>query len=341
MSKNYYETLGVDKNATPDEIKKAYRKKAIEHHPDKGGDEELFKELAEAYEVLSDPTKKDNFDRFGSAGPQQHHFNMNDIFSQFGDIFGNFGGFGRQQPQQRRGNDLRIKASLSLSEVMFGITRKVKYNRHDSCSTCSGQGGTDVINCGVCNGSGQRVITQQTPFGHIQQVTTCGACGGQGKTIKNKCVDCSGEGLKYKEEIIDVYIPPGALNGMQLTVPGAGNFARGGSYGDLYVVIEEIPDDKFKRDGQDINTDEWISISDAVLGTKIEIDSVNGIHKLDIPSGCESGKVFTIKGKGIPNLASDGKVHGYGDLNIKVNVKIPKVMTSEQRKAFEKLRDIL
>lgn len=343
MSKNYYEILGVEKNSTPDEIKKAYRKKAIEHHPDKGGDEEKFKELAEAYEILSDPEKRDNFDKFGSDGAQQHHFNMNDIFSQFGDIFGGAfsgfgGGFGRTQ--QRRGNDLRIKASLSLIEVLFGCDRKVKYNRHDKCNTCSGLGGTDTTPCGTCQGTGQRVMTTQTPIGRIQQIMTCNDCNGQGTVVKNKCKDCHGEGVIYKEEIIDVKIPPGALNGMQLTLQGSGNFAKGGIAGDLYIMIEEIPDPKFKRDNIDLNCDEWISISDAVLGTKINIDTPHGVINLSINSGCESGKIFIVKDKGVPNLSSNGTSYGQGNLNVRVNVKIPKIVTKKQKEAFENLKNL-
>jgi len=341
MSKDYYEILGVDKSATTDDIKKAYRKKAIEHHPDKGGDEEKFKEAAEAYETLSDPDKKSNYDTFGSdkSGYQSHPFNMDDIFSQFGSMFGE--GFGFGGPRRRRGNDIRTRVSLSLENIMFGCDKKIKYNRHTKCNTCDGVGGTDVVSCKPCNGSGQKTILQQTAFGRIQRSTTCNDCGGSGKSITNKCVNCHGEGTIYKEETIDIKVPAGAINGMQLTMPEFGNYIRDGHPGDLHIVIEEIPDPKFKRDGTNLYCDEWISISDAVLGTEIEIDHLLGSITLKVASGCESGKVFNIKGKGIPNLSHNGNSYGNGDLNVKVNVSIPKITTREQKAVFEKLREIL
>ena len=236
---------------------------------------------------------------------------------------------------------MRIKTSLTLIEVLFGMDKKIKYKRHDKCVTCSGHGGTDTITCNTCGGTGQRVIVQQSPIGRIQQVMTCNECNGQGKTVKNKCVDCHGEGIIYKEETIDIKIPPGALNGMQLTMPGYGNFIRDGEPGDLYIVIEEIPDEKFTRENTNLNCEKWISITDAVLGSDIQIDTPNGLIDIKVPAGCASGKVISIKGKGIPNLSQNGNVYGYGDLNIKLNVKIPKIITDEQRKVFEKLRGIL
>lgn len=340
MSKDYYEILGVDKNATTDDIKKAYRKKAIEHHPDKGGDEEKFKEAAEAYETLSDPDKKSSYDTFGSDKYQSHSFNMDDIFSQFGSMFGGGFPFGGGM-RQRKGNDIRTRVSLTLNEVMFGCDRKIKYNRNTKCGTCSGMGGTDVVVCKSCNGSGQKIVVQQTQIGRIQRSMTCDECGGQGKSVKNKCGNCHGEGTIYKEEVVDIKIPSGAINGMQLTMPDLGNHIRDGHPGDLHIVIEEIPDPKFKRDGTNLHCDEWISISDAVLGTEIKIDSPMGMITLKVASGCESGKVFNIRGKGIPNLSHNGNSYGNGDLNVKVNVSIPKITTPEQKKVFEKLREIL
>jgi molecular chaperone DnaJ len=344
MSKNYYDVLGVDKNATPDEIKKAYRKKALEHHPDKGGDENMFKEAAEAYDVLSDSQKKSNYDNFGSAeGRQQTHFNMNDIFSQFGDIFGGafgggFGGF--NQPRQRRGGDLRIKTNVTLVEVMFGVDKKIKYKRNIGCKTCNGLGGDDTTTCRTCNGTGQRVIIQRTPVGQIQQIIICQDCSGEGKTVKNKCKDCHGEGTVIHDEMVDIKIPAGALGGMQLTLKGYGNFIRDGQPGDLYIVIEEIPDIKFKREGINLHCDEWISIPDAVLGTNLDIDTPMGVINLDVHPGCDSGNVFNIKGKGVPSLSPNGSIVGYGDLKVKINVNIPKNITPEQKEAFQNLRNL-
>ncbi len=342
MSKDYYEILGVDKNAAPEDIKKAYRKKAIEHHPDKGGDEEKFKEAAQAYETLSDPDRKKNYDAFGSdkGGYQSHSFNMDDIFSQFGSMFGDGFGFGGHM-KRRRGNDIRTRVSLTLHDMMFGSDKKIKYNRHTKCGTCEGVGGTDVESCKSCGGSGQKTVFQQTSFGRIQRSTTCEDCNGNGKFVKNKCKSCHGQGTLYKEEIIDIKIPAGAINGMQLTMPEFGNHIQDGQPGDLHIVIEEIPDVKFKRDGINLYCDEWISISDAVLGTEIDIDTPLGSITLKVSSGCESGKIFNIKGKGIPNLSHNGNAYGNGDLSVKVNVSIPKITTKEQKAVFEKLREIL
>lgn len=345
MSKNYYEILGVDKNATQDEIKKAYRKKAIEHHPDKGGDENLFKEAAEAYETLSDPDKRSRYDRFGSADQRGHSFNMDDIFSQFGDIFGGFGGFGggsfRNKKVQKRGNDLRIKATITLSEVISGTQKKIKYSRQVHCSHCEGKGGKDVVTCNSCNGSGQTVITQRTPFGHIQQTVMCNNCQGEGTTVKHRCGNCHGYGTVNKEEVIDISIPAGAISGMQMSMAGMGNQIKNGISGDLYIVIEDIPDTKFVRNGNDITCEEWINITDAVLGSDLIINSPTGTIKIRIPNGCDSGKVFNISGKGIPILNSNGATNNNGNLLVKVNIKIPKVLNKEQLEAFEKLKTVI
>ena len=342
MSKNYYEILGIDKSASAEEIKKAFRKKAIDHHPDKGGDEDKFKEIAEAYEILSDPQKKSNYDTFGTVEGQRSGFNMDDIFSQFNDIFGNFGGFGfNQQPQQRRGSDIRIQTNITLIETTFGVNKKLKYNRNVKCNTCNGVGGNDSTTCRTCNGTGQRVIIQQTPIGRIQQVMSCNECGGEGKTIRNKCKDCNGNGVVNKEEIVDIKIPAGALDGIQMTLPGYGNFSKSNNPGDLFILIKEIPDEKFRREGVDLNCDEWISITDAVLGTNIKIDTPLGSIKIDIPQGCESGKIIEIANKGIPILTANGNINGHGNLKVKINVKIPKFITHEQRVIFEKLKNVI
>lgn len=339
MSKNYYDILGVNKTATQEEIKKAYRKKAVEHHPDKGGDENLFKEAAEAYEILSDPDKRKNYDTFGTT-ERRGSFNMEDIFSQFEDIFSGFG-FGHKSSPQKRGSDLRIKSSLLINEVINGAQKKIKYNRQVYCSSCNGTGGKDIITCNGCNGSGKKVISQITPFGRIQQTTVCNECQGEGEKVKHRCVKCHGHGTESKEEIIDINIPPGAINGMQMTMKGYGNQIRNGISGDLYIVIEDIPDSKFKRDGVNLITEEWISISDAVLGSEMEIDSPTGSIKLKIPNGCDSGKIFNIKQRGIPILSHNGSIVGYGDLLIKVNIKIPKILNEKQLDLFSKLKEVL
>jgi len=338
---NLYEILGVDKNATSDEIKSSYRSLAKKYHPDRNSDpdaESKFKKISSAYEVLSDEDKRKNYDTFGTAG-RPNSFDMNDIFSQFGDMFG-FGGFGGFGRQRRRGNDLRVRTSITLIETIFGAEKKIRYKRSTSCNQCKGEGGVTQT-CVTCNGSGQRVVVQQTPFGRVQQNAVCNTCEGSGKSIKDKCTGCIGSGIINKDEVIDVKIPAGASNGMQLSMPGYGNFVRGGEAGDLFIVIEEIPDDKFRRDGTNLKYNQWISIPDAVLGCSFSVDTPHGIVDVKVPNGCESGRIFTIKGKGVPNLSMNGNTYGNGDLNIIVNVSIPMLITGEQRKIFEELKDIL
>jgi molecular chaperone DnaJ len=338
MDKNYYTILGVNKNSTPDEIKKAYRNAVKEHHPDKGGDEEKFKEVSEAYEVLSDPSKKQQFDTYGSTSKRQqsHGFDMNDIFSQFGDIFGNGG---RQQQRVRKGSDLRMKVPLTLEEVITGTTKKVKYKRHDTCIPCQGKGGSDFKTCNSCNGAGSRTFTQSTPFGHVQQTSVCTTCNGDGKIVSNRCRSCNGDGTSIKEESVDVNIPAGVDNGMQLNMSGYGNYIKNGVHGDLFILIELLKHNKFVRDGSDLYTDEWISIYDAILGTKLNVPTIQGDFNINIEPGCESGKVFTSRGKGVPSIDNYGRNHGSGNLYVKVNVKIPKNLSNEEMEVFRKLKD--
>ena len=334
---SYYDVLGVDKSASQDEIKKAFRKKAMESHPDKGGDEAKFREVSEAYDVLSDETKKDQYDTYGSVGDrhQGHGFNMDDLFSQFGDMFG--GSF-RQQQRTRRGQDLRVQLNITLEDVINGDKKKIKYSRQTPCSTCNGKGGTDIKNCNSCNGSGQRIISQQTPFGNIQHSVPCPSCNSTGQTIINKCNKCNGDGTKLTEETIEVNLPKGAANGMQFTMSGNGNHIRGGVPGDLYILINELKHSRFRRDGNELHVDEWISIPDAVLGTKIVVNTLHGDVDLITGNGCESGKVFVINGKGTPILNNYGNLVGNGNLHIKVNVKIPKSVTPEEKEIYLKLR---
>lgn len=345
MNKNYYDVLEVKKDSPLSDIKKSYKRLAKKYHPDKNnGDKELeekFKEISSAYEVLSDEHKRKEYDMFGSTGGRQqqgHGFNMEDIFSQFGDIFGNRRG-GSQR--QRRGEDCQVRVQVSLSDIMFGCTKKVQYNKQNKCQPCDGKGGTDIKDCLSCNGSGQRVVTQQTPFGKFQQSVPCNNCEGSGKNITNKCSSCKGSGTTLKSETIDINIPSGVADGMTLTSQGQGNNTRDGIPGDLILIISEIKHEKFERHGSDIYCEEWISISDAVLGTNIEVETPSDKINFKIDPGTESGEIFTSKGKGIPNLSTNGRTYGKGDLHIKVNVKIPKNINKDQKEIFEKLKNFV
>jgi len=359
MSKrDFYEILGVTKTATAEEIKKAYRKKAIQYHPDKNpGDaeaEEKFKEAAEAYEVLSDQNKRSRYDQFGHAGLGGAaggggfgggHMNMEDIFSQFGDIFGGgfggfsgFGGQGQRGRRVNRGSNLRVKVKLSLKEVAHGAEKKIKVNKYIACDACNGTGaenGSSYSTCSTCNGTGHVTRVQQTFLGHMQTQSVCPACGGEGQIITNKCKSCNGNGIVKGEDIISINIPAGVEDGMQLSVSGKGNAAaRGGINGDLIVVIEEIPHEQLKRDGQNLLYDHYISIPDAVLGTTIEIPTVDGKAKIKVPAGTQAGKVFRLRGKGLPSV----EYHGQGDLLVNINVWTPQNLSSEEKDMMEKMR---
>lgn len=334
MNKDYYKILGVEKGSSEEEVKKAYRKLAMEHHPDKNQgnieSENKFKEISEAYDVLSDSNKRKNYDMGGSNQQFAHGFNMEDIFSQFGDIFGNFGG-GKQR--QKRGADLRIKVQISLNEVLKGVKKTLKYKKQESCGACHGEGGTNVKSCGTCNGSGQRVILQTTTFGQIRQAVLCNTCNGSGKIPTNKCGSCHGDGTILKEQTVDVEIPAGVSNGMQLSMPQFGNCIKGGIPGDLQIIIEEIKDPIWTRQANILQTEKWISIPDAILGKKITIDSPHGKVTFDVEPGTESGKVIKIPNKGVPDLN-----YGMGDMLIRVNVKIPTKITLEDQMIIEKLK---
>lgn len=347
MSKDYYNILGVDKNASKEDIKKAYRKLAMKYHPDKNpGDkesEEKFKELTSAFDVLSDDNKKKEYDMYGNSGNrfQGYGFSMDDIF---GDFFSGAGfGFDIKNDiknTRKRGNDVRITFSVNLSDVIFGITKKIKYERNTKCDRCNGLGGSDIRTCTTCSGKGVRVMSQNTPFGRFQQTTTCGECGGNGQKIHNKCVFCGGTGVKKSEEIVDITIPPGVSDGMILTLENYGNFILNGDYGNLLIQINEIPDNKFKRSRNDLFYEEKITISDAVLGTKKVINTPHGEILLTIESGCDLDKVYSFKNKGIPILSNSGYSYGSGDLNVKIKIEIPKILTQEERQIFENLRNL-
>jgi molecular chaperone DnaJ len=355
MKRDYYEILGVSKGASADEIKKAYRKVAMQYHPDRNpGDksaEEKFKEAAEAYEVLSDQEKRGQYDRFGHAGVSGNgrggsNVNMEDIFSQFGDIFGDdvfgsfFGGGGRRGGQRGRGvrgSNLRIKIKLNYEEIAKGVTKQIKVKKHVTCTTCSGSGAKDkgsIQTCSTCNGSGQVRRVQNTFLGQMQTVTTCPTCSGEGSTITQKCTTCKGEGRTYGEETVTLDIPAGVGEGMQMNVGGRGNAGeRGGPAGDLIVLIEEEAHKELHRDGLNVAFELHITFPDAVFGTTVEVPTIDGRAKIKIPAGTQSGKIFRLKGKGFPGVNSYEK----GDQLIHVNVWTPQNLTSEEKAMLEKL----
>lgn len=354
--RDYYEVLGLTKQAQADEIKKAYRKLAIKYHPDKNpGDaeaEEKFKEAAEAYDVLSSPEKKQRYDQFGHAGMGGAAsgggfggggFSMDDIFSQFGDIFGGhfggFGGGGSRGSRVQRGSDIRIRVKLSLKEVMHGVEKKVKINKNVVCKTCNGKGAesaADIRKCDTCHGTGVVNQVVQTMFGQMQSQGVCPTCGGSGEIIVKPCRTCKGSGLVKEAEEISFKIPAGVAEGMQLTVQGKGNAAKsGGINGNLLVVIEEEAHEKLQRDGNDLIYSLFISVADAALGTTAEIQSVDGKLRIKIEPGTQSGKVLRLRGKGIPDING----YGVGDLLVYVQVWTPTKLSSDEKKIFEKLKD--
>jgi molecular chaperone DnaJ len=360
MSKrDYYEVLGVGKSATAEEIKKSYRKVAMQFHPDRNpGDkaaEEKFKEAAEAYEILSDTDKKAQYDRYGHAGLNGRGgysgtggMNMEDIFSQFGDIFGEdlfgniFGGGGRARSGGRsrgvRGSNLRVKLKLTYEEIAKGVTKNIKVKKHVPCSTCSGSGAKDkgsVQTCNTCGGSGQVRRVQNTFLGQMQTVTTCPTCNGEGVTITAKCGTCKGEGRVYGEETVSIDIPAGVQEGMQLSISGRGNAGeRGGTAGDLIILIEEEPHKELQREGLNVAFDLHISFSDAVFGTQLEVPTIDGRAKIKIPPGTQGGKIFRLKGKGFPGLNNS---YEKGDQLIHVNIWTPQHLTSEEKAMVEKM----
>lgn len=361
--RDYYEVLGVDKSASADEIKKAYRKKAIQYHPDRNpGDkeaEEKFKEAAEAYEVLSNPDKRARYDQYGFAGVDgaaggggfggfgAGGMSMDDIFSMFGDIFGGRGGFGggSAQPRQRRyrGSDLRVKVKLSLKEISTGVEKKFKLKKYVQCSHCHGTGaeGTGgVETCPTCRGTGSVTRTQQSIFGIMQTQSVCPQCGGEGKIIKNKCKECDGEGIVYGEEIVTVKIPAGVAEGMQVTINGKGNAGKhNGVPGDLLVFIEEEKHPELIRDESDLIYNLLLSVPTAALGGTVEIPTIDGKAKIKIEPGTQPGKVLRLRGKGLPTINSYGYNTGTGDLLVNVSVYIPEKLNKEERQALEKWQE--
>ncbi len=355
--RDYYEVLGVSKNATKDELKKAYRKLAIQYHPDKNpGDdaaEEKFKEAAEAYEVLSNDDKRRKYDQFGHAGlggaggGYSGFSDINDIFSHFGDIFGGFGGFGgfgdsgRRGGQRavRKGSNIRIKVTLSLQDVVNGVEKKLKIKKKVTCSKCGGSGAesaNDVTTCSTCKGGGYVTRVANTILGQMQQQSPCPTCSGEGKVITKKCTACYGEGVVDGEDTVSVKIPAGVAEGMQLNLSGKGNAARrGGVPGDLIVLIAEENHPELERDGNDILYELAISFPDAVLGATVEVPTVENNVKIKIDSGTQPGKILRLRGKGIPDVNG----YGRGDFLVHVQVFVPKSVSKEDKKVLEKLKE--
>ncbi len=353
--RDYYDILELGKNANADEVKKAYRKMAIKYHPDKNPNdptaEEKFKEAAEAYEVLSDPQKRQRYDQYGHQGVNNGGggggMNMDDIFSNFGDVFGDgspfegFFGGGRQRGNaMRKGSNLRIKLKLSLEEIANGTEKKIKVKKHVACKSCSGNGsknGTSLKTCPTCSGSGQVKKVVNTMLGQMVSSSTCPTCYGEGKSILDRCEACYGEGRVIEEEVIAIKVPAGVAEGMQLSMSGKGNAPeRGGVPGDLLIVIEEEEHPIFKRDNQNnIIYDLYISFVDAVLGSSVEIPTLEGKVKIKIDAGTQGGKILRLKGKGIK------EINGYnrGDQLIYVNVWTPKELNKEERELLGKLKD--
>jgi molecular chaperone DnaJ len=344
MKKDFYEILGVTKNSTEAEIKKAYRKKAIEFHPDKNPDnpaaEENFKKAAEAYEILSDPQKKAKYDQYGHqafdgsggfGGGGHGGMNMDDIFSQFGDIFGGgfggFGGGGGGGSRRVKGSNLRIKVKLTLEEIANGVEKKVKVKRKVQAP------GVSYKTCSTCNGQGQVMRVTNTILGRMQSASTCPTCGGSGQILDKKPANADSQGMLLEDETVSIKIPAGVVDGMQLKVSGKGNDAPGNSIpGDLIVAIEEIEHEFLKREGENLHYDLYISFAEAVLGISKDIEAVNGKVRIKLEEGIQSGKILRLKGKGIPS------VNGYatGDLLVHVNVWTPKTLNKEQKNFFEK-----
>lgn len=367
--RDYYEVLGLDKNASAADIKKAYRKIAIKYHPDRQGDksdaekkeaEEKFKEAAEAYSVLSDDQKRQQYDQFGFDGPGGFGgggfggfggaggFSMDDIFSMFGDVFGGrgggfggFGGGGRGQ-QVHRGSDLRLKVRLNLKEVATGVSKKFKVRKDVPCSGCHGSGAADGSGketCHTCHGSGVVIKQQQSIFGMMQTQSVCPTCGGEGQVIKNKCPKCHGEGVEHGEEVVEVNIPAGVQDGMVVNVPGKGNAGRrNGIPGDIKVFIEEEANETFIRDGKDLIYNLLLDFPTAALGGDVNIPTIEDTQlKVKIEPGTQPGKTLRLRGKGLPTVQGYG--YGTGDLLVNISVYVPKTLSKDEKKMLEKLKE--
>ena len=361
QKRDYYEVLGVDKNASEDDIKKAYRKIAIKYHPDRNPGnkeaEEKFKEAAEAYDVLHDPQKRQQYDQFGFDGPNRGGgfggfssggFSMDDIFSMFGDVFGGRGGFGGfssgfggGQHQQYRGSDLRLKVRLSLQEISTGVTKKFKVRKDVVCEHCHGsgaEGNSGSETCPTCHGSGVVTRTTQSLFGMMQSQSVCPTCQGEGKIIKNKCHHCHGEGVVKGEEVVEIKIPAGVAEGMVVNVPGKGNAGRhNGTNGNIQVFIEEEANNTFVRDGNDVIYNLLLDFPTAALGGNVDIPTIEGTKaKIKIEPGTQPGKTLRLRGKGLP--AVQGYGNGTGDLVVNISVYVPKTLNRDEKEALERMQ---
>lgn len=363
MSKDYYKILGVDKNASPDDIKKAFKKLAMQHHPDRqGGDEAKFKEINEAYQVLNDPEKRKRYDQFGSDFEQQggfgggmnwddfmratrgqggfqggnFSFDFGDLSDVFGDLFG-FGGGGRSPgSRQTRGRDIQVDVEVDFKEAAFGVEKEITLRKQTACDVCQGSGGepgTALEKCDTCHGQGQIIQNQRTFLGTIQTAAVCSACQGRGEKPSKKCKHCNGAGVLLKSVNHTVKIPAGIDNGQSLRLSGMGEAASGGTSGDLYVVVHVRPLPGFKRDGFDIYTQKEISFPEAVLGAKVPVETLEGEVTVVIPEGTESGQLIRLKDKGIPELQGRGR----GNLYVEVKIRVPKKVSKEVKKLLEEL----
>ena len=356
--RDYYEVLGLNKGASEDEIKKAYKKQARKYHPDLNPDnkeaEEKFKEVNEAYEVLSDPNKKSRYDQFGHAGVDPNFgaggygggFDGGFDFGDLGDIFGSFfgGGFGgggrRTNPNApQRGESIRISVSITFEEAAFGCEKEVSVERMDQCGTCHGNGcapGTTPETCPDCHGTGQVQVRRQTPMGVFATTSPCGRCGGKGKIIHQPCSDCRGTGSVRKRKTIKASIPAGIDNGQTISIRGQGHAGKnGGPAGDLLITVTVKPHELFRREGTSVLCDAPITFAQAVLGAELEIPTIDGKVKYDLPEGTQSGTTFRLKGKGIPSINGRGR----GDQYVTVYIETPKNLNKEQKEALRKFAE--
>ena len=352
MAKDYYKDLGVDKNASPEDIKNAFRRLALQHHPDRGGDSAKFKEANEAYQVLSDEHKRKQYDQFGEAGVgngaggfggfggQGFNINMDDlgdIFSGFGDIFG--GGARRTATRERVGRDIEMDARIDFRDAVFGCERVVELFKPVTCSRCAGKGGepgAEVRQCKDCGGSGRVTQAQRTVFGVFQTVVTCGACKGEGKTFSIRCSRCSGSGVVKETRKIVAKIPAGIHDGATIRLVGEGEAGMSGARpGDLYLTVRVKPEARMEREDSDILTAETISFSDAALGTTASVETVDGLVLLKIPAGTQAGTVLRLKGKGVPHLRGQGR----GDHLVTVNIEVPRKLSKKQKELLEELKN--